>query len=301
MNKSREVYRRWLAMTRPGPGPDGQRRPEFLMRHVTPKRSAFRVAVTHRRSRSGLRSGDRLMGVLSRLQRDTATTVDQAVLRASVGGVEDPELKLSLDEAGMLDGLAVHGAGHVTATVRLTTATCPLRRRLEADVRAAALSVDGVTEVRVEFTTMDEPERMRLAARLRAGAPPDAAPVRPRLGDPGLRRGQRQGRRGQVDGHREPGRGARGPGPAGGRARRRRVGVLGAPAVRGATGAGRPQGADAAGRGARRLADVGGLPRRRRAGRLARPHAAQGDRAVPRRRALGRPRRAPRRPPAGHR
>ena len=44
VNKSREVYRRWLAMTRPGPGPDGQRRPEFMMRHVTPKRSAYRVA-----------------------------------------------------------------------------------------------------------------------------------------------------------------------------------------------------------------------------------------------------------------
>jgi anaerobic selenocysteine-containing dehydrogenase len=43
VNKSREVYRRWLAMTRPGPGPDGQRRPEFMMRHVTPKRSAYRV------------------------------------------------------------------------------------------------------------------------------------------------------------------------------------------------------------------------------------------------------------------
>ncbi|HSE09066.1 MAG TPA: molybdopterin-dependent oxidoreductase [Nocardioidaceae bacterium] len=45
VNKSREVYRRWLAMTRPGPGPDGQRRPEFMMRHVTPKRSAYRVAM----------------------------------------------------------------------------------------------------------------------------------------------------------------------------------------------------------------------------------------------------------------
>jgi anaerobic selenocysteine-containing dehydrogenase len=44
VNRSRDVYRRWLAMTRPGPGPDGQRRPEFLMRHVTPKRSAYRVA-----------------------------------------------------------------------------------------------------------------------------------------------------------------------------------------------------------------------------------------------------------------
>ncbi|MGZ8745430.1 MAG: molybdopterin dinucleotide binding domain-containing protein, partial [Nocardioides sp.] len=46
VNKSRDVYRRWLAMTRPGPGPDGQRRPEFMMRHVTPKRSAYRVAAS---------------------------------------------------------------------------------------------------------------------------------------------------------------------------------------------------------------------------------------------------------------
>jgi hypothetical protein len=41
--KSREAYRRWLEMTRPGPGPGGLRRPEFMMRHVTPKRSAYRL------------------------------------------------------------------------------------------------------------------------------------------------------------------------------------------------------------------------------------------------------------------
>ena len=41
--KSREVYTEWLAMTRPTVGPDGQRRPEFLMRPVKPKRKAFRV------------------------------------------------------------------------------------------------------------------------------------------------------------------------------------------------------------------------------------------------------------------
>ncbi len=43
MAKSRAAYRRWLEMARPGPGPGGLRRPEFMMRHVTPKRSAYRV------------------------------------------------------------------------------------------------------------------------------------------------------------------------------------------------------------------------------------------------------------------
>ena len=102
---------------------------------------------------------------------ETATTVNQEALRAAVGRVQDPELKLSLDEAGMLDGLSVDGQGRVTATVRLTTPTCPLRQRLEADVRAAAVSVDGVSALRVEFTAMHEQERMQLAARLRADHP----------------------------------------------------------------------------------------------------------------------------------
>ena len=41
--KSMEVYREWLAKTRATLGPGGQRRPEFLMRPVKPRRRAFRV------------------------------------------------------------------------------------------------------------------------------------------------------------------------------------------------------------------------------------------------------------------
>lgn len=39
--RSRAVYQEWLAMTRSVPGPGGQRRPEFLMRPVKPKRRAY--------------------------------------------------------------------------------------------------------------------------------------------------------------------------------------------------------------------------------------------------------------------
>ncbi|MFR9806992.1 molybdopterin-dependent oxidoreductase [Pseudonocardia sp. RS010] len=42
--RSREVYREWLAMTRPVLGPGDQRRPEFLMRPVKPRRRGFRAA-----------------------------------------------------------------------------------------------------------------------------------------------------------------------------------------------------------------------------------------------------------------
>ena len=41
--KAREVYREWIALTRPGPNAEGWRRPEFLMRPVKPKRKAFRL------------------------------------------------------------------------------------------------------------------------------------------------------------------------------------------------------------------------------------------------------------------
>jgi hypothetical protein len=41
--RSRQVYREWLALARPRIGPGGQRRPEFLMRPVKPIRSAYRV------------------------------------------------------------------------------------------------------------------------------------------------------------------------------------------------------------------------------------------------------------------
>ena len=41
--RSTEVYREWLAKTRTTLGPGGQRRPEFLMRPVKPRRRAFRV------------------------------------------------------------------------------------------------------------------------------------------------------------------------------------------------------------------------------------------------------------------
>ncbi len=41
--KSFEIYREWLAMTRPGPGPGGLRRPLWLFRPLKPDASAYRV------------------------------------------------------------------------------------------------------------------------------------------------------------------------------------------------------------------------------------------------------------------
>jgi hypothetical protein len=41
---SRLIYREWLALTRPGPGPGGLRRPEWLLRPLRPTPDAYRIA-----------------------------------------------------------------------------------------------------------------------------------------------------------------------------------------------------------------------------------------------------------------
>lgn len=42
-SRSRAVYREWLGMARSTLGPGGQRRPEFMLRKVKPKRAAYFV------------------------------------------------------------------------------------------------------------------------------------------------------------------------------------------------------------------------------------------------------------------
>ncbi len=43
LERSREVYREWLATTRPAPGPDGTRRPDWLNRPLRPTDDAYRM------------------------------------------------------------------------------------------------------------------------------------------------------------------------------------------------------------------------------------------------------------------
>ena len=43
--RSREIYREWLALSRPAPGPGGLRRPEWLLRPLRPTPDAYRLNV----------------------------------------------------------------------------------------------------------------------------------------------------------------------------------------------------------------------------------------------------------------
>ena len=104
------------------------------------------------------------MSLLSRRHPDAPVDLD--AVRAAVAGVEDPELHLPLDQAGMLGEIGI-ARGIVHVTVRLTTPTCPLKENLVTDVTTAVSRIPGVSRVEVGFAAMSEGERMRLAAQLR--------------------------------------------------------------------------------------------------------------------------------------
>jgi ATP-binding protein involved in chromosome partitioning len=75
-------------------------------------------------------------------------TIEQ--LRTALGRVEDPELHKDLITLNMIRDLKVEG-GRVSFTLMLTTPACPLRDRIAADARKAALSVPGVREAHIEM------------------------------------------------------------------------------------------------------------------------------------------------------
>ncbi|HET8660302.1 MAG TPA: P-loop NTPase [Micromonosporaceae bacterium] len=97
-----------------------------------------------------------------------ATTVEDAV-RAALATVDDPEIRRPITELGMVSSVQVDGAGLARVGILLTVSGCPLRDKLRGDVTAAALTVDGVTAVEVDFGVMSDAQRRELQTRLRGG------------------------------------------------------------------------------------------------------------------------------------
>ena len=79
----------------------------------------------------------------------SARMPDQHLLTA-LRTVNDPELHRDLVSLGMVER-AERDGGVADIKINLTTPACPLKATIEADVRAAALTVGGITDVRVEF------------------------------------------------------------------------------------------------------------------------------------------------------
>ncbi len=92
-------------------------------------------------------------------------------LDAALARVIDPEIRRPITEIGMVRSTAVNADGVAVIGIDLTTSGCPMRERITGDVEAAARSVAGVTDVRIELGVMSDEQRHDLRARLRGGKP----------------------------------------------------------------------------------------------------------------------------------
>lgn len=79
--------------------------------------------------------------------------VDQAEVRRAAGSVLDPEIRRSLEEMGLLDGVTVGADGEVVVDYHLTSPLCPSRFAIDIgrEVRRRVLAVPGVTSARVHI------------------------------------------------------------------------------------------------------------------------------------------------------
>ena len=95
--------------------------------------------------------------------------VTQEQVRQALRQVLDPEINKPIEDLGMLKGIDVDG-GRVRVTVLLTIAGCPLRDRIDRDVRGALATVEGITEVEVILGEMTDTQRQDMVTGLRGGA-----------------------------------------------------------------------------------------------------------------------------------
>lgn len=86
--------------------------------------------------------------------------VDVAQVRKALEAVMDPEINRNLVELGMVKDILVED-GKVEVTVALTTPACPLKDRIETDVKGALLRLPGVDATTVRFGTLTPEERVR--------------------------------------------------------------------------------------------------------------------------------------------
>jgi ATP-binding protein involved in chromosome partitioning len=80
--------------------------------------------------------------------------------------VQDPELRRSIVDLGMVRDVQLSADGHVTVQVALTIAGCPLRNEIERRVTEAVRPLDGVRHVQLGFTVMTDDEREALRHQL---------------------------------------------------------------------------------------------------------------------------------------
>src|SRR3954470_10728899 len=80
-------------------------------------------------------------------------------------GVMDPELNISVVELGMVKGVQLKD-GVLALDLALTVDGCPLKDRIQQDVKEATTGLPGVQSIQVRFSTMRPEELAALKEKL---------------------------------------------------------------------------------------------------------------------------------------
>ncbi len=101
-----------------------------------------------------------------------ATTNEQII--EALRPVEDPELRRSIVDLGMVRRATLGDDGVLDVQIALTVAGCPLRNEITNRVTAAVAPLPGVSRVALDFTVMTDQEREAVRIMLH-GNPGDTA------------------------------------------------------------------------------------------------------------------------------
>jgi metal-sulfur cluster biosynthetic enzyme len=77
--------------------------------------------------------------------------VEEGEIMASLVDVEDPEMKLSVIDLGLIYSVRIEG-DHAEIDMTLTSPGCPVAPELMAAVHRSALSTNGIESVHVNLT-----------------------------------------------------------------------------------------------------------------------------------------------------
>ena len=87
--------------------------------------------------------------------------INKQLIRETVKDIQDPELKKSLLELGMIRDISVAG-GQVKLTLALTTSKCPKKEAMVAEIRRVLEELPGISRVDVKLTILNQEELQEL-------------------------------------------------------------------------------------------------------------------------------------------
>lgn len=97
------------------------------------------------------------------------TPLTEKQVLAALSKVNDPELHRSLTDLKMVRAVKIAEAS-VEVTIALTIPNCPMKSRIESDVRAAVSALPNVKQVTVHLESMTEQERKAVFGEPKEGA-----------------------------------------------------------------------------------------------------------------------------------